>query len=395
MLMRQPRTGSNKMNARALLGSLLAGIALAATAPAMADVKAGMDAWDRGDLATAIREWEGPAAHGDPDAQLNLGNAYRLGAGVPQDRAKAEDLISKSAAQGNIKAADLYGLILFDKGERQRALPYVRAAADRGDPRAQYLLGIAHFNGELVPKDWVRAYALISLAVEAGTVPMAPGARAQMDQYIPLAQRQEAVGLATELAAQADATRQRQLAAIDLGNTVKITDSAAPPPLRKPRTPPSAAPSVAAAEDAVAAAARVAGNDSPRTAGADYARPQVLASKPPVAAVSKPPIVATATPRPALARPAQPPAAVAASLPAPATAAGAWKIQLGAFGVASNADALWNRIKSRPELSGHSRINARTGAVTKLQAGGYTSQQEAQAACSRLSAAGFTCIATR
>lgn len=373
------------MNARVLLGRLLGGIALAATAPAIADVKAGMDAWDRGDLATAIREWEGPAAQGDPDAQLNLGNAYRLGAGVPQDRVKAEDLISKSAAQGNIKAADLYGLILFDKGERQRALPYVRAAADRGDARAQYLLGIAHFNGELVPKDWVRAYALISLAVEAGTVPMAPGARAQMDQYIPLAQRQEAVGLATELAAQADATRQRQLAAVDLGNTVKITDSAAPPPLRKPRTPPSAAPSVGAAEGAVAAAARVAGNDSPRTAGADYARPKTPAARPP--------LVAAPAPRPAVAQPAQP--SVSAPAPAPAAAAGAWKIQLGAFGVASNADTLWNRVKSRPELAGHPRINARAGGVTKLQAGGYASQQDAQAACSRLSAAGFTCIATR
>lgn len=386
------------MNARALLGCLLAGAALAAgAAPALADVKAGMDAWDRGDLATAIREWEGPAAQGDPDAQLNLGNAYRLGAGVPQDRAKAEELIGKSAAQGNIKAADLYGLILFDKGERQRALPYVRAAADRGDPRAQYLLGIAHFNGELVPKDWVRAYALISLAVEAGTVPMAPGARAQMDQYIPLAQRQEAVALATELAAQADATRQRQLAAMDLGNTVKITDSAAPPPLRRPRTPPSAAPGVAPGESPVAAAARVAGNDSARTAGADYARPAVPAARPPVVTspAARPPVIAAPAPRPAVVQPTRPPVAVAAPAPAPAAATGAWKIQLGAFGVASNADALWNRVKSRPELAGHPRINARAGAVTKLQAGGFASQQAAQAACSRLSAAGFTCIATR
>jgi cell division septation protein DedD len=78
-----------------------------------------------------------------------------------------------------------------------------------------------------------------------------------------------------------------------------------------------------------------------------------------------------------------------------ASASGAWKIQLGAFGVASNADALWNRIKGRPELAGHPRINARAGAVTKLQAGGFASQAEAQSACSRLTSAGFTCIATR
>jgi cell division septation protein DedD len=92
----------------------------------------------------------------------------------------------------------------------------------------------------------------------------------------------------------------------------------------------------------------------------------------------------------ASATPAPPPAATTA-----ATASGVWKIQLGAFGVASNADALWNRVKSRPELAGHPRINARAGAVTKLQAGSFASQQAAQAACSRLAAAGFTCIATR
>jgi cell division septation protein DedD len=343
-----------------------------------------MDAWDRGDFAAAVKEWQGPAAQGDPDAQLNLGNAYRLGIGVPQDRAKAEALIAASAAQGNIKAADLYGLILFDKGERQRALPYIRAAADRGDARAQYLLGIAHFNGELVTKDWTRAYALITLAVNAGTVPMAAGARAQMDQYIPLEQRQEAIALSTELASQADATRQRQLAAVELGNTVAINDSATPPSLKKPRATAGAAPVIVPAGEAVAAAGRVAGTDSPRTAGADYARPQVPASRPPV-------VTAPAS-LPAIVTPNRPPV-VATSNPVSAKT-GAWKIQLGAFGVAANADALWNRVKGRPELAGHPRINARAGAVTKLQAGGFASQQDAQAACSRLSAARFTCIVT-
>lgn len=372
------------MNTRTMLVSLLAGAALALAGPALADVKAGVDAWSRGDFATAVREWQGPAAKGDADAQFNLGNAYRLGMGVPQDRVKAESLIASSAAQGNLQAADLYGLILFDKGERQRALPYVRAAADRGDPRAQYLIGIAHFNGDLVPKDWVRAYALISLAVQSGTVPMAAGARAQMDQYIPLEQRQEAVGLATELASQADATRQRQLASAELGNTVPTTAAATPPALRAPRTAASAAPPITPAAGAVAAAGQIAGNDSPRTAGADYARPKTPAPKPPV--------VTAPAPRPAVATYTSPPAPA----PAPAaSASGGWKIQLGAFGVAANADALWNRIKTRPELAGHPRINAKAGAVTKLQAGGFDSQASAQGACSRLSAAGFTCITTR
>ena len=59
----------------------------------------------------------------------------------------------------------------------------------------------------------------------------------------------------------------------------------------------------------------------------------------------------------------------------------------------SNADALWNRIKARPELAGHSRLNVKAGAVTKLQAGGFASQAAAQGACAKLKAAGFECVA--
>ena len=70
-------------------------------------------------------------------------------------------------------------------------------------------------------------------------------------------------------------------------------------------------------------------------------------------------------------------------------------MQLGAFGVAANADAMWNRVRSRPELAGHPRLNVRAGAVTKLQAGGFASEQAARAACGSLSGGGITCIAVR
>ena len=43
-----------------------ASAALLAAAPALADVKRGVDAWSQGDYALAVREWEGPAAAGDP-----------------------------------------------------------------------------------------------------------------------------------------------------------------------------------------------------------------------------------------------------------------------------------------------------------------------------------------
>ena len=138
--------------------------ALATSVSAWAGVKDGVDAWSRGDYARAVGEWEKPAAAGDADAQFNLAQAYKLGKGVPADLARAEELYRKAALQGHLPAADLYGLMLFQSGRREAAMAWIAPSAERGEPRAQYVLGIAHFNGDLVSKDPVRAYALMSRA---------------------------------------------------------------------------------------------------------------------------------------------------------------------------------------------------------------------------------------
>ncbi len=365
-----------------LLAAGVAGLTLAS--PLNADTKAGVDAWSRGDFAAATRIWQDEAARGDADAMFNLGQAYKLGKGVKPDPAKAEELFGRAAAQGHLQAGDNYGLMLFQRGQRTQALPFIRAAADRGEPRAQYLLGIGHFNGDIVAKDWVRAYALVSLAQQAGLQP-AIAALGQMDMYVPMAQRQQAVGLAAELRSQADATRARQLAAADLGATVPAGSAPIATVAMRGPTP-------AEANAAAGAAA------SPASAGADYARP-VTAPRPvtvrkglPPGVTELPPAaspVSTATPM------VKPRAVSAAAPPAAAEATGQWRVQLGAFGVLANADALWNRLKARPELAGKPRINVKAGAVTKLQAGGFASETAARAACAKLTAAGQTCIAVR
>lgn len=363
------------MNRKIAWSGALAALGVILSPAALADTKAGVDAWTRGDFPAAVKEWQAGAANGDADAQFNLGQAYKLGKGVKQDLARAEDYFGKAAALGHLQASDNYGLLLFQRGERKQALPFIRAAADRGDPRSQYLLGIGHFNGDIVPKDWVRAYALVSLAQQSG-LEQARAALTQMDQHVPLAQRQEAIALSAELQSQTEATRARQLAAADLDNS--IPSVAVAPAASMPR-----APSIASAADAVAEASRVAGSDSPATAGADYARP--AATTAPVAARPAPAV-------PVVTQPAPPPP------PRPAVAAasgGAWRVQLGAFGLAANADALWARLRQRPELVGHPRINVKAGAVTKLQAGGFASEAAARAACTRLVAGGFTCIPAR
>ena len=337
---------------------LAAGLALAST-PGLADVKDGVDAWSAGDYAAAVREWTGPAQAGDTDAQFNLAQAYRLGRGVDEDMAQAEALYALAAAQGHIRAGDQYGLILFQKGEREAALPYIRAAAGRGDPRSQYLLGIAHFNGDLVEKDWTRAYALLTLANAAG-LPQARGAINQMDEYIPLAERQEAQTLAAVLKRESEASRARELAAVDLA----LGDDA---------------PSGAVARSSVAPGANYTLAPGAGAQVSTPARPVTVAAAPP--------------PR---AEPAPVPAAAPARTSAPGRAAsgGDWAVQLGAFGVAGNADRMWDKVAGRPELAGATKRKVE-GRLTRLLAAGFASQAEANRACSRLKAAGFDCLVTR
>jgi hypothetical protein len=387
--MRMSKAGWKLTLASTLAGAMALGLASAARA----DVKAGVDAWGAGDYSKAVAEWRAPAAKGDPDALFNLAQAYRLGRGVNEDLRRAEALYQSAAALGHLKAADNYGLLLFQDGRREQAMPYVTAAAERGDPRAQYLLGIAHFNGDIVPKDWVRGYALLTLANGAGLPQAGPGL-SQMDAFVPLPQRQQAQALAARMRASADAQRVSQMAAADLvaGPSTTVTDAAparvalaeeALPPARVPATAAAAqvSPAIAAAEAAVAEAMRATGAESPATAGADYARPGTEATRD----VG----LASASTRPAVSMPSRP-------LPAPGTTVqGPWKVQLGAFSVPGNADRAWAQASGKAALAGKAKQTLTAGRLTRLLAAGWPSQGAAQAACNALKASGENCIVTR
>jgi len=319
------------------------------TAPALADVKAGVDAWSAGDFSRAVVEWQGPAAAGDPDALFNLAQAYRLGRGVEPDNARARQLYEQAAKLGHVKAADNYGLMLFQEGEQDKAMPLIRAASDRGDPRAQYVLGLSHFNADYAPRDWVRAYALMTLANSSG-LPQARDALAQMDQYIPATQRSQAQSLARELEAKAKAQRSAELAAAELGTM-----------------PPAAA-----------------------------TRPAVVTTRPVAAPAPAPAPVPAPVSAPAPVTVAVAPvAAVRAPAPAPAPAprvGGTWRVQLGAFGVAANADRLWNQLSGNPALAGTRKTLVPSGNVTRLLATGFASEADANRACAALKRQGQACI---
>jgi len=393
---------------------LAAWAAFACQFPAFADVKDGVDAWGRGDWDAAIAEWRVPAQQGDADAMFNLAQAYRLGRGVPQDQATAESYYLRAAQAGHLRAADTYGLLLFQDGRREAALPYVQGAAERGDPRAQYLLGIAHFNGDITEKDWVRAYALVTLANGQG-LPQAAPALAEMDKHIPLEQRQQAASLAVQLQQQADATRAREMANSDLSiDSAQGSAATASAPASQPFTPaPAPVPSAQAqtatprvpqpvatvpvvasstgvpqsvptASAAVREATQATGTESPGQAGADFARP--AASQ---AVASAPVRTAQPAPTPVAARPV--PAPVVQSAPA----SGEWQLQLGAFSVRANAERLMASIETRPDLAGRTASLVQSGRLTRVLVGGYASRGAAEAACAGLERSGQACIVTR
>ncbi|HEY0412022.1 MAG TPA: SPOR domain-containing protein [Allosphingosinicella sp.] len=195
-----------RISGRQMIAGAAAAAIMLAASPALADTKSGYDAWMAGNYAAAIAEWRPLADKGDADAQFDLGQAYKLGRGVPQDLKIAQSWFEKAAQQGHLQAQTMLGLILFQSGERARAMPWIKRGAEAGDPRAQYVLGTALFNGDLVAKDWVRAYALMTRAAAQGLPPAATSLQA-LDQYVPLAQRQQGLALARQMEASAAPTR--------------------------------------------------------------------------------------------------------------------------------------------------------------------------------------------
>ena len=101
-----------------------------------ADFYKGLTAAQRGDYATALREWTPLAKRGDADAQYNLGQMYRKGAGVPQDY--------------------------------KTAVKWYTLAAEQGDATAQSNLGAMYYNGNGVIQDDVYAHMWFNIAASNG-----------------------------------------------------------------------------------------------------------------------------------------------------------------------------------------------------------------------------------
>ncbi len=390
-------------------------------APALADVKDGVDAWQAGNYQAAVAEWRPLALAGDADAQFNLGQAYKLGRGVPADLAQAEAWYRRAAKQGHLQAEDNLGLVLFTANRRDEAMPFILKSAARGEPRAQYVLGTAHFNGDLAAQDWPRAYALTKRASDAG-LGIASARLAQLDSLIPLDQRQRGLAMLPEIE---KGEQQARLAAVNAAaptapgpapaSPVKVASVPAstpgisytpppvigtpppaaakpvPEPIRSVAVPSSSVASAAAAAAAEATADAVAATGQPDTPpGTTYVAPPESGKLPPKPEPAKP-----AAPRPGPVKAA--PVATAAA-PAPVrvhngAATSPWRAQLGAFGVEANARNLWTALeKKNPAFAGRQPYLVKSGKLTRLQAGGFANKGEAESFCASVRKGGQACL---
>ena len=396
-----------------LWGLCSAALALAlVSAPALAGVAEGNAAWLAGKYDEAIAQWRPAADAGSPEAQFNLGQAYKLGRGVQMNMKEAETWYRKSAVQGFTDAQDMLGLMLFRQGDRQEAMPWIEKSAARGEPRAMYVLGTAKFNGDYTAKDWPGAYALMTRASQAG-LDQAKTSLQQMDRFLSAADKSAGLALAQRQgpatpprSAEAD-TRTAQAAAPGSAPAyVPINPGAAPTPTPTPApvqmaqatpTYPAPQPTYPASPQGYAPPpAQPTAEVDGQTVVVPGAEVNVPVPSAPAAPAYTPPPAPTPTysapvqTAPASApRPARPPRAVATA----AVSGGPWKIQLGAFATPGAPQEAWRNLSSRIAVLRGLRFNTQAaGRVVRLQPVGLASRAEATRVCRIVIAAGNACI---
>ena len=423
--------------------------------PPPPSVRSGVELWRAGDYPVAVAIWQPFASAGDPDAMFNMGQAHKLGRAVPRDLVLARDYYRKAATKGHLPAQANLGILLFQAGEKVEATRWLKAAADRNEMRAQYVLGIAHWNGDGVPRSLTLAYAYLARASAQGLTE-ASGALQTLTGVIAPLERANGWAVATSLAAGtgippafAGAPGKPQMASVAPLNDAVLPSQiikprphtaepapvhmlanspqpmAPPPPLlaRKPaakadgnvdaghkappspvwtmptpqaRPVPSTPPPVAVAPPSVAAAqAPVAVAPAPASHAIEAPTIPTVATV--VLPASQPPV--EKPPEKLVEKTTEKPAVKAAAKPAaklPEKQIIGWRVQLGAFSKRPLAEASWKEFatKQKKLIGDRKPIYASDGNVIKLQLGPYKTKAAAREACETVAKSGRACFAT-
>ena len=398
-------------------------------------VRAGVDLWRAGDWQGAVAIWQPFAAAGDADAMFNLGQAYKLGRAVPVDKVLARDWYRKAAVKNHLPAQANLGILLFQAGEKPEAARWLKAAADRGEMRAQYVLGVAHWNGDGAARSLAMAYAYLTRASAQGLTE-ATGALGNLSRSLSPADRANGAAIAASLAAgngvpamvAAPAPAAGGITAADLNR--RGLDTVQKPPPRPAATVTAQAEALAgppsASIPALQSAASKPASPPPAPPSSTSAVPQTAAQVAPVVRKVELPVSAVQVvvvkpadqPRPVdkptekLKETGKPKAtdplkaadktkiaekakasdkAKASEPPAPG-----WRVQLGAFGSKTQAETSWGEIskKQKSAIGKAKPIYDPGRGIVKLQIGPYKTRADAKAACAKLAFAGQACFVT-
>ena len=160
--------------------AILAGL-LVVSAPALAQssqapalggplAEQAVAAWSAGEYGRAVALWA--RMPNDPDALYNLGQAYRLGRGVPADLVAARRYYEQALTAGHARAAEQLGVMLYsDVSTRAQAWPFLDRAASTGSARARLLMGVMSLErGSFYDLSRARSY------IDAAAAANVPGA---------------------------------------------------------------------------------------------------------------------------------------------------------------------------------------------------------------------------
>ncbi|ACM21500.1 SEL1 repeat-containing protein [Geotalea daltonii FRC-32] len=134
-----------------------------------ADFKTGLDAYQRKEYQTALKELK---ADGGADASYVLSVMYFRGEGVEPNKTEALKWLQRSAEKGLVRAQYNLGM-MYDKGDgvardMAAAAKWYRRAAEKGHAQSQFNLGLMYTNGEGVEKDKQEAMKWLRKAARQG-----------------------------------------------------------------------------------------------------------------------------------------------------------------------------------------------------------------------------------
>lgn len=147
-------------------------LAISLGSPALAGWEEAVDAYNKGDYATAATEFRPFAEQGQATAQYILGWIFQNGQGVAQDYAESARWYQRAADKGNADAQYALGSYYMSgvgvAQNDEQAVAWFRKAAEQGRAGAQYLLGYMTARGEGTTKDEAQAAQWYLKAAEQG-----------------------------------------------------------------------------------------------------------------------------------------------------------------------------------------------------------------------------------